>query len=254
MGYTSATVSMWLAQRSSNTKLDLATFKTWADVIGTIITALAIIVGGTWAYFKFAKGRTFRPRIEIDMSGQWREVEGKKWLQARIRVKNIGASKIALEQKGTGLRVRVLAADQPPPPDAAVWITRKTCKIFVKHSWIEPGETISDDILLNLGVAPTPVLFEGRIIMPRKIARNISVNASQVIPADAAISDSKEARRISQWAPIIPGLQDEKKKRTLSGIVTSLIMYNKRRKIQKKQKNGSERKEKMTRIRSKGEA
>src|SRR5262245_14886669 len=76
--------------------------KTIADSIQALVTAAAILVGGIWAYFKFAQGRTFRPRIEVDVSGQWRDVREnkglhirkKKLLHARIRVKNIGLSKI----------------------------------------------------------------------------------------------------------------------------------------------------------------
>ena len=160
MSYTSTIVAMWIAQKAARAGSNLATVKTWTDVIGKIITGVAVIVGGVWAYFKFVKGRIFRPRVEIEMSSQWLDMDGKKWLQARIRVKNIGASKIQLRQKGSGLRILALAADQPTAPAAAAWDRRKTCAILEKHSWIESGETVSDDILLDLGIPPGPVMFE----------------------------------------------------------------------------------------------
>jgi hypothetical protein len=198
---------MWIAQQDAHAGSGLATAKTWTDVIGKIITGVAVIVGGIWAYFKFVKGRIFRPRVEIEMSGQWLDVDGKRWLLARIRVKNIGASKIQLRQEGSGLRVYALASDQPTAPAAAAWDRRKTSAILKKHSWIEPGETISDDILFDLGIPPGPVMFESRLILPRTLFRNISINARQVVSGDAAASASKGLRRISQWIPVIPGLQ-----------------------------------------------
>lgn len=207
VSYASAGVTMWIAQQGAHAASGLATFKTWTDVIGKIITGAAVIIGGIWAYFKFVKGRIFRPRVEIEMSGQWLDVDDKKWLQARIRVKNIGASKISLRQEGSGLRVFVLAADQPTAPAAAVWDRRKTCAILKKHAWIEPGETVSDEILLDLGTPPGPVMFESRLILPRTLFRNISINARQIVPGDAATSAPKGLGRFSQWISVIPGLQ-----------------------------------------------
>jgi len=44
--------------------------KTVAEIIGTLITALAVIVGAVWAYYRFVKGRTYRPRLEVSMGGE----------------------------------------------------------------------------------------------------------------------------------------------------------------------------------------
>jgi hypothetical protein len=37
------------------------------ETVQTALTSGAIVVGGVWTYFKFIKGRTFRPRV----NGQW---------------------------------------------------------------------------------------------------------------------------------------------------------------------------------------
>ena len=37
--------------------------------VETAIRVAAILVGGVWVYFKFARGRTFRPRLELTLSG-----------------------------------------------------------------------------------------------------------------------------------------------------------------------------------------
>jgi hypothetical protein len=187
---TSVGLPAWLAHGAGSATSALDTFGTWTDAIGTIITAAAVITGGIWAYFKFAKGRTFRPRLEIEMSGQWLTISRKHWLQARIRVTNIGAAKVTLRQDGTGLRVRVLATTQSPAPDYARWQQAGWLTVLEDHAWIEPGETVSDDLLLNLGARPVPVRLDARLIMERKHRGNIEVNARQVLPADAAIKDS----------------------------------------------------------------
>jgi hypothetical protein len=64
--------------------------KTIVDIIGTLITASVVIVGGLWTYFRFVKGRTFRPRLEVGLLGQWRSVDDKKTLHAGTAMKNIG--------------------------------------------------------------------------------------------------------------------------------------------------------------------
>ena len=88
--------------------------KTVADIVGTLITALAVIVTALWAYYRFVKGRTYRPRLEVSMGGEWFTVDGKRLLLARVRLKNIGASVVELLQKGTGLRVSTLGDSDSP--------------------------------------------------------------------------------------------------------------------------------------------
>jgi hypothetical protein len=190
---TSATLTALFEQgNSTGGNSDLDNAKTVIDLIGTLITAAAVIIGGIWAYFKFVKGRTFRPRLEVNMSGQWVNVDEKQLLQARIRVKNIGASKVTLLQEGTGLRVSVLAARQPSAPAAAVWDRRGIFEILKEHAWIEPLETVSDDLLLDLGRPNhVPTLFETRLVWRRR-AGNIQVFARQLIPSDAKINGFKD--------------------------------------------------------------
>jgi hypothetical protein len=90
----------------------LANVSTVVGVVGTSATTVALVVGGLWAYFRFIKGRTYRPRLEVGMSGQWRHIGEKYLLHARITVRNIGGSKVSLLQKGTGLKVSVMSAEQ----------------------------------------------------------------------------------------------------------------------------------------------
>jgi hypothetical protein len=181
-----------LAQAGSAEKATLLdNVKTVVDIIGTAVTAAAVILGGIWAYFKYVKGRTYRPRLGVGLAGQWRLVDGRRLLHAHITVENIGASKVTLLQRGTGLRVSVLAPDQPVAPASAAWEHLRVFEILREHQWIEPGETVSDDLLLNLGIPePAPTLFEARLVWKWSQRRgNIVVLARQVILVNSTFDE-----------------------------------------------------------------
>lgn len=189
-----------LAQAGSAEKATLLdNVKTVVEIIGTAVTAAAVIVGGIWAYFKFVKGRTYRPRLGVGLTGQWRLVDGRRLLHARITVENIGASKVTLLQRGTGLRVSVLAPDQPGAPASATWKHLKVFEILREHQWIEPNEMVSDDLLLDLGTSePIPTLFEGRLVWKwSRRGGNIVVLARQFIPVDSTIDDHQKSAAVA---------------------------------------------------------
>jgi hypothetical protein len=91
----------------------LETFNDITKGAASIATAAAVVIGGLWAYFKFVRGRTFKPKLSIDMAGQWRSVTGVgNVFHVRIKVTNIGASKANLRHSGTGLIVSFPAQNQ----------------------------------------------------------------------------------------------------------------------------------------------
>jgi hypothetical protein len=138
--------------------------KTWVDVIGTLTTALAVIVAGVWAYYRFVKDRVYRPRLEVGLFAQWRTVEERALLHARITVKNIGATKTDLVQDGTGLIAQRMASAAPEGVQTVAWANVAGCQILERHKWIEPGETVSEDVLVGLGFdEPTTVRLEARL-------------------------------------------------------------------------------------------
>lgn len=180
---------------SDKSTLDNA--KDIAGIISSGITALAVVIGGAWAYFKFIRGRTYRPRVEMQLAGQWQRVRGKLLLQARITIKNVGSSKLKLRQKGSGLRASMLDPNQPTPPASVRWVDlEKTYTIFDQHEWIESGETICDVVLLDLGVPETiPVLLEGRLVWPRMLGRNIVSTQREIIQVDTGADGAKDEWR-----------------------------------------------------------
>jgi hypothetical protein len=144
--------------------LAFSDLQTGVSLLGTTTTALAVLVGGLWAYFKFLRGRTYRPRLSVGMEANWHNINGRLLVHARITVKNIGVSVVIPRQRGMGLRVSVLSPQQPKPPAEAGWDVLRVFEILREHEWIEAGETVSDDLLLDIDSTEPEVLrFEARL-------------------------------------------------------------------------------------------
>ena len=125
------------------------------------------------------------------MAGQWRSVQGQRLLEARVSVKNIGASIVRLIQRGSGLRISELVLPVPNETNhVAAWNSLRVFPLLVEHQWIEPGETVTEDMLVNLRVPEDlPVLFETRLVWSwRDGEDNVVVFARQVVPADATLA------------------------------------------------------------------
>jgi len=193
-----------------------------SEALSNVVTAAAIVIGGGWAYFKYFRHRTFRPRLSVDLLGEWRQAEGTDLLHIRVRVTNIGASKVALNQYGSGLNVGFATAiadhDQvvwelvpftvetaPVDPDLRSWTDIKTGSqkttvprdyvVLDEHGWIEPGETVSDDLLLNLGREPEICVLEVKLLWALSnrrhgdfSKRDIEVFARRILPVDAKLT------------------------------------------------------------------
>jgi hypothetical protein len=167
------------------TWLTWETFKDATAGVASITTALALLVGGVWAWFKFIRGRIFNPRITTELLGQWRSTDEVKSrievrtqrppvpshvLHVRVRVTNISAAKVLLRQYYTALYVSFLSEHQPRLPGTVEWENHLATRtepsnqgafvIFKEHSWVEPDESITDDLLLELGRRPTTVRLE----------------------------------------------------------------------------------------------
>ena len=172
----------------------LEAVKLLADIVGTSVTAIAVVVGGLWAYFKLVKGRTYRPRLEVGLFGQWRALQGKQLLHVRITVKNIGISDAELLQKGTGLRVSMLVDEPSSGPAPVSWQSFRVFTVLREHAWIEPGETVSDDLLLRLDVEqPVTSMLEARLVWRwARGKHNVVVVARRILAVEARL-DGTEA-------------------------------------------------------------
>jgi hypothetical protein len=132
-------------------------FKDLASSISDLVTAAAVLVGGGWAYMKYVRGRTFRNRARIDLTAAvcgWDHAYG---LLVNVSMHNEGASRIELGLEYEKF-VRVDAAFEDEwLPDANVdWDDSDPLimtRLFREHAWVEPNETVDDEVLVPL---PSP--------------------------------------------------------------------------------------------------
>ena len=69
-----ALVVCWVTRYSSIT-VDWARTKDFTEACANASQSLALIGGGVWAYFKFAKGRTFQDRLIPNVSGRFVSID-----------------------------------------------------------------------------------------------------------------------------------------------------------------------------------
>ena len=109
---------------------------------------------------------------------------------------------MSLNEWGTGLLVAFPAASQPAAPGDVGWApvllpNDSECwfEILKEHAWIEPNETVSDDLLLNFGRAPAIAKLEANLVWAESNADNtfrasdIEVFARMIVPLDSTIGE-----------------------------------------------------------------
>jgi hypothetical protein len=131
----------------------LGKVQTIADILQKLFTIAAIIVGAIWTYFNFFRGRTYKMRLEPEVSGKAVTINGLNHLVAAIRLKNVGLSRVEIEQKGTALELLAYnAPDGTKNIVSAAWDRLTAFPVFESNRLIEPGEIIEEKRLI---VVPT---------------------------------------------------------------------------------------------------
>jgi hypothetical protein len=123
----------------------------WKDVWGiaaNVGNLIGLGAAGVWGYFNFVKSRTYYPRLELTASGEIRSNGTKQYIVPRVTLKNIGKSKVQLDQSGTGYRIWFSGADADESGELSWSGGKPVHSIFEEHSWIEPGESIFDELRL----------------------------------------------------------------------------------------------------------
>ena len=124
---------------------------TLAD-IESLSTILALVVGGIWAYYKIFKARVFTPRLETHIDARWVVETGASHILARVKLKNVGLTRVNLHQEGSALRLWKQEMGRSTAIRSVRWKeTADTAfTVFEDHGWIEPGETIEDELLIRM--------------------------------------------------------------------------------------------------------
>ncbi|MEA2361856.1 MAG: hypothetical protein QOD71_1001 [Thermoleophilaceae bacterium] len=90
----------------------LGDWKTVSDIASNVVTAVAVAVGASWAYWRFVRERTRWPRAELELVVTHREMTVEHTLlNATVKIKNVGAGLMKL----SGIRAyvyRILPLDE----------------------------------------------------------------------------------------------------------------------------------------------
>ena len=124
------------------------------------VATAALLAGGIWAYFKFVRYRTLKPRLEFSFDWELLDQDYSCLLAIlRLKLANMGQTKIALRKKNRhrcflkyALITEALSLSQQPISLLTVPAQRlqHIDTVFAAHGWIEPGETIDDVKVLTI--------------------------------------------------------------------------------------------------------
>ena len=149
------------------------------DIIDKVVKILAVLIGGAWAYLNYRRGRTFKKRLELTICGNTISRNGVLLLSGSAQLKNVGLSKVPIQQKGTAILISDLRAGSSlaEPTEAAEELALVR-EVFKDHGWIEPGETIEDSFLLQLPANEERI---GLKLGLRIVAAHIEWNANAIV-------------------------------------------------------------------------
>jgi hypothetical protein len=153
-----------------------------AEAAADVAQVLAVLVGGTWAYVKFIRGRTFRRRGELCVTGTLMGDQANRAILVRLEFKNTGLSQIVFEKRSDKavFVYELLPKDWPSGSGRNIdWGEREdhrdkhiTSSLALRdHNWVEPGETITDELLIPMHSGDEPPLayqVVARATVPRR--------------------------------------------------------------------------------------
>jgi hypothetical protein len=154
------------------------------EIVGTLVTMLATILAGAWAYYQFIRGRVLNPRITMKLSGTLLQRTNGTYVLCTVEMTNIGLGLTRITRKGTALSV--VGCDLPTESDRNAVNLRQvvlaTVSLFRAHGWLEPGCTVHEQHIIALPArSMVAVLLEGRVV-----AQGVSFTATSIV----AVPDS----------------------------------------------------------------
>jgi hypothetical protein len=159
------------------------------DVVSKIITALATILAGGWAYYRFVKGRVFKPRLTLTAKARQLHIRTTEYVLSTIELSNVGLSRVDIDS--ATLRVCSLlgnAIAETVSVPQRVWLD--TCRVLLAHRWIESGEVVNEQNLLTLPLNhSSPILIDFRVV-----AQGVSLTVTAIAePTATAIAELAHA-------------------------------------------------------------
>ena len=124
---------------------------------------VAIIAAGIVGYYKFLRGRVFRPRLEIEVSSSLLLVGNRQYIKVAGIIKNTGASRIDFDLANSALRVFAAPERVGEIADSINWEQIGILDLGGRHSWIEPAETVCENWLITLPVTASNPAFRSEL-------------------------------------------------------------------------------------------
>jgi|SRR5215203_755785 len=145
--------------------------QTTVDIVQKLFTIAAIVGGAIWTYFNFFRGRTYRKRLEPEVSGKVLTLNGSSHLLATMSLKNVGLSRVEIEQRGSALQV--FSYSSPLSEEHVVtaqWEELTAFPVFESHQWIEPGESVKEERLIAIPTSGrTAFQLQLRVVATKKL-------------------------------------------------------------------------------------
>jgi hypothetical protein len=142
----------------------------------TTIRTGAMVVVLVWAYFKFARGRLFRPRLELTISGSPNRHRECYHVVVRYTVRNIGLRRVIIEHAGSDIGVEIAHSAWPAAMIPPAWKMQGSHPVLGDHRRIEPGEVIVEEIMIILPDAKAVAL---RLVLKVEATRLIRLERTK---------------------------------------------------------------------------
>lgn len=124
------------------------------EILESIFTIIAILIGGVWTYLNFVRRRIYTQRLELHVNGKVINFNDKKLLFVQMSIRNSGLSKVLLHHETSTLAIYNYPRwHYQPIIHMAVWQDPPIMlPIFHDHNWIESSEVIEEKLLIPLTV------------------------------------------------------------------------------------------------------
>ncbi len=132
---------------------DKSPFVTGVETLKNICEILAILVGAAWTYLNYFRGRTYKPRLECSVDASVEKHSEHSFLRATVRVRNIGLSKVPIEQIGTALLIYSANLQEQAPsfPSQVRWSDPVGAfDVFSGWQWVESSEAVAESLMVAL--------------------------------------------------------------------------------------------------------
>lgn len=73
------------------------------NIIDKFIKVLAVAIAGIWVYLNSIRGRTYVPRLKLELDAQIKTLNEKPYILVTMRAMNVGSSIVEVQKDGSGL-------------------------------------------------------------------------------------------------------------------------------------------------------